>query len=180
LIIKLHRALAMSGNAKSADQRLSLWLKQNPNDIAVRSYAAEYYLSTNQNHAAITEYEELLRLAPQSAVVLNNLANLYLREKDSRALTTAEQALKLAPDQPTVQDTLGWVLLNQGQLPRGLDLLRKAASKAPKSSTFRYHYAVALVRNGNKADARKELDAAIALKQKFPELEEAKALLKSL
>ena len=180
LIIKLHRALAMSGNASAAKQQLNLWLKQNPNDIAVRSYAAEYYLSTNQNHEAILEYEQLLRLDPQSALVLNNLANLYLREKDSRALATAEQALKLAPDQPTVQDTLGWILLNQGQVPRGLDLLRKATSKAPKSATFRYHYAVALVRNGNKAGAKKELVAAIALGQKFPELEEAKALLKSL
>lgn len=180
LIIKLHRALAMSGNAKSAEQRLNLWLKQNPNDIAVRSYAAEYYLSTNQNHEAITEYEKLIKLAPQSALVLNNLANLYLREKDSRALTTAEQAFKLSPDHPFVQDTLGWILLGQGQVPRGIDLLRKATSKAPKSATIKYHYAVALVRNGNKVAAKNELAAVISLGQKFPELEEAKALLKSL
>ena len=65
LFIKLHRALAISGNAKTAEERMSLWRKQNPNDIAVRSYAAEYYLSTNQNHQAISEYEQLLKFPPK-------------------------------------------------------------------------------------------------------------------
>jgi len=105
---------------------------------------------------------------------------LYQRMNDKRALGTAEQALKLAPDQPPMQDTLGWILLEQGQIPRALELLHSAASKAPKSATLRYHYAVALARSGKKAEAKKELEAAIASGQKIRELEAAKALLKSL
>jgi Flp pilus assembly protein TadD len=146
----------------------------------VRTYAAEYYTSSNRNRDAIVQYEEALKLTPQSALALNNLAGLYQREKDGRALATAEKALKLAPEHPGVQDTLGWILVEQGQLPRAVELLGKAAAKVPKAGPIRYHYGVALARVGKKAEARRELEAAIATGQKFPELEEAKALLKSL
>ena len=113
-------------------------------------------------------------------MILNNLASLYQTEKDSRALVTAEKALKLAPDNAETQDTLGWILLEQGQAPRGLELLRTAASAAPKSTTIRYHFAVALSQSGDKARARKELEALLSNNPKFPEADAAKALLKSL
>lgn len=178
---KLHHALLLAGDKNAADQRLSAWIKQNPKDATVRAYAAEYYMGSNRNRDAIAQYEELLKFAPKNALALNNLANLYQREKDNnRALTIAEQALKLVPENASVLDTLGWILIDQGQLPRATELLRKAATKVPKMATFRFHYGVALARGGKKAEARKELEAAIATGQKFPELEDAKALLKSL
>jgi len=179
-LINLHRTLITTGDTKTADQRLSSWIKQNPKDTPVRGYAAEYYMASNRNHEAIAQYEEVLKLAPQSVLALNNLAALYQREKDPRALPTAEMALKLAPDQPNVQDTLGWILLERGQVKRSLDLHRKAVSKSPKSANLRYHLAVALARNGNKAEAKKELGQAISAGLKRPELDEAKSLLKSL
>jgi putative PEP-CTERM system TPR-repeat lipoprotein len=179
-LIKLHGALWLAGDANAADQRLATWIKQNPKDTTVRAYAAQYYMKSNRNRDAIAQFEEALKLVPQSVLALNNLAALYQREKDPRALATAEQALKLAPEQPGVQDTLGWILVDQGQLPRATELLGMAAAKAPKMATIRYHYGVALARGGKKADARKELEAAISTGQKFPELEDAKSLLKGL
>ena len=179
-LIKLHRALVLSGDTKAADQRLSAWLKQNPKDAIVIGYAAQYYLMGNRDRDAIALYEELLRLVPQDALALNNLANLYQRNKDGRALATAEQAFKLAPEHPGVQDTLGWILVEGGQLPRGLDLLRKAVAQAPKVATIRYHFAVGLARSGDKGQAKTELQQALAIGQPFPESEAAKTLLKSL
>ena len=61
-----------------------------------------------------------------------------------------------------------------------MELLQSAAAKTPKSDTLHYHYAIALARSGRKAEAKKELEAAIASGQKIPELEDAKVLLKSL
>jgi len=179
-LLKLHRALAAAGDTQAAEQRLSGWIKQHPQDLVARNYAAEIYMRTQRNREAIAQYEVLLKARPGNVIVLNNLATLYQREKDPRALATAEQALKLAPDQPGVQDTLGWILVEQGQLPRGLDLLRKASAKVPKSATLRYHYGAALAQSGKKAEAKKELEAALASGQRFPEREAAQALLKSL
>ena len=84
----------------------------------MRTYAAEFYMASNRNRDAIAQYEEVLKLSPQNALALNNLANLYQREKDGRALATAEQALKLAPEHPGIQDTLGWILVEQGHYCR--------------------------------------------------------------
>jgi putative PEP-CTERM system TPR-repeat lipoprotein len=179
-LIRLHRAHLAAGDKKTADQQLTRWIKQHPQDVAARSYAAQVYMLDNRNRDAIAQYEALLRSSPGDVTVLNNLASLYQREKDSRALATAEQALKLAPEHAAVHDTLGWILLEQGQLPRATELLGKAAAQVPKAGAVRYHYGVALARGGKKAEARKELEASIASGQKFPELEKAKALLSSL
>lgn len=179
-VVKLHRATVLSGDPRGADQRLSAWLKQNPKDVPVRAYAAEYFMHANRNREATALYEEVLRLTPQSVPVLNNLANLYQGARDARAVPTAEQALKLAPGHAGVLDTLGWILLEQGNLPRATELLAKAAAKAPKTGTIRYHYGVALARGGKRHEARKELEAAIAGDQKFPERDDAKRLLTGL
>jgi putative PEP-CTERM system TPR-repeat lipoprotein len=178
--VKLHHALYLSGDAKSAEQRLNSWLKLHPNDVIVRAYAAEYYMVARRDRDAILQYEEVVRLAPRNIVALNNLANLYHGAKDSRAQNVAEEAYKLSPDNSSVQDTLGWILTEKGQLPRAMELLGKAAAKQPKNGSIRYHYGVALARSGRKIEARKELEAAIASDQKFPELDDAKTLVKSL
>lgn len=180
VLVKLYRAHILAGDAKGADQRLKSWIKAHPDDQNMRLFAASQYLLANRDSEAIALYEDVLRKSPKHVVALNNLATLYQKQNDKRALPTAEQALKLAPQQPGIQDTVGWILVEQGQLPRALELLRAAASKLPQSGSVRYHYAVALAKSGNKAQAKQELQQALTSSQAFPEQEAAKALLKSL
>ena len=180
VLIKLHSAMHVSGDAKLAEQRLYAGLKQHPKDSVLRNYAAEYFMANHRERDAIAQYEEVLKLTPGNLAALNNLANLYQRVKDGRALSIAEQAFKQAPDHPGVQDTVGWILLENGQLPRALELLSRAVTNAPKLGGVRYHYGVALARAGKKTEARKELEAAIASGQKFPELDDAKTILRTL
>lgn len=181
-LIKFHRALISAGDDGKAERRLTSWINQNPDDVLVRSYAANHYMATNRNRDAIDQYEALLEIAPRHALApLNNLAGLYQREGDiRRALEMAERAFKLAPENPSVQDTLGWVLVEQGELERAITLLRKASKAAPDEGVIRYHLAVALARSGQEAAAKKELQAAINTDQKFPGLADAKAMLKDL
>ncbi|WP_300449853.1 XrtA/PEP-CTERM system TPR-repeat protein PrsT [Accumulibacter sp.] len=180
-LIKLHRALALSGDSKAAYQRLDDWVRQYPRDLAIRAYAADVYMKARRDRIAIAHYEELLRLSPNNVVALGNLANLYLRENDSRALPTAELAFKLAPDDPRVFDILGWILVEQGQGSRGIDLLGKAAGQLPDLMSVRYHYGAALARAGKKAEARKELELVLAQEPSSSELrEQAKKVLASL
>ncbi|MGK2950754.1 MAG: XrtA/PEP-CTERM system TPR-repeat protein PrsT, partial [Thiobacillus sp.] len=179
-MVKLFRAELVAGNAKRAEQRINNWLKQHPKDNAVRANAAEYYLANGRNQEAIAQYTEIQRQMPGNPIVLNNLANLYQRENDKRALATAEQALKAAPDSPAIQDTLGWILVEQGQAQRGLELLRKAVAKAPDSATLRYHHAVALARTGNKVEARKALEKLLKDSPDFAEAAAAREELKNL
>ena len=87
---------------------------------------------------------------PDNVLVLNNLAWAYQQVKDPRALETAERAYKLKPDNAAVADTLGWMLVEQGNTTRGLELLQKAVAAAPKALEIRYHLAQAWVKSGDK------------------------------
>lgn len=180
LTIKIHQAMLFAGNAKDADAHVASWLKDHPDDTAMRLYLADSLMARKDYKTAAEHYELALQKLHDNPVVLNNLAVAYSRIKDDRALAMAERALKLVPDNPIVQDTLGWILVEQGQLPRALDILKQAVNKVPKAGSVRYHYGVALARSGKKAQAKEELEAAIAGKQKFPEQEEARAMLRTL
>lgn len=179
-LAKLHHGLILSGDSKAAEQRLNAWIKLHPTDQVARDYAASYYMSAGRTRDAIVQYETILKATPNNAITMNNLATLYHQEKDGRAQAMAEQALKLRSDEPNIMDTLGWILVEKGDLSRSVGLLGSAVSLAPKAGGIRYHYAVALARAGKKTEARKELATAISVGGQFPELENAKTLLKEL
>lgn len=179
-IIKLHTALTRAGDTKSAQAKLDEWLKANPKDISARYYLASQALLQGQDKLAIAQFEEVLRQRPDNAKTLNNLANLYQRANDPRALELAEKAHKLTPQDPAIQDTLGWLWVEKGKPEQGLDLLAKAASQAPKIPTIQYHYAVALARTGDKAKASAVLQRTLGGRVDFPEAKAAQELLAKL
>lgn len=179
-MIKLHQALHRAGNGKVAEQRLAEWVKRYPADADLRAYAAETSMAARRPREAVAHYEALLKTRPNDVIALNNLAYLHYQLKDARALSMAEKAHRLAPDNPGVLHTLGWLLVEQGQVARGLPLLARAASLTPRQGTVRYHHGVALARAGKKAEARKEIEAAINQGTPFPEIEEARISLRNL
>jgi Tfp pilus assembly protein PilF len=178
--VKLHASLSQAGKNKEASARLNQWLKEHPGDAASRAYLAETYIAEKQNKAAIEQYQTILSQNPKYVPALNNLAWLYQQEKDPHALEYAEKANQLAPDNPGVLDTLGWILVEQGDTKRGLPLLQKASSLAPQAAEVHYHYAAGLAKAGDKTKARKELEQLLATGKPFPHIEDAKALLKQL
>jgi predicted Zn-dependent protease len=180
LLIKSLVAMNAAGKGKEAQARIQEWLKANPGDQAVGMYKAETDLANKQFKPAIAQMQDLLKRNPNNPLVLNNLAWAYQQDKDPRALGTAEQAYKLSGDNPSVMDTLGWMLVEQGNTARGLPLLQKAGGIAPDAVEIHYHLAVGLNKSGDKQGARKELDKLLAQNRPFPEIEEARALLKSL
>lgn len=180
LAIKLHRAQTAAGNTSVADQGLVDWLQRHPKDQSARIYAAEQDRANGRIQAAIAQYRVVLQQTPQNPVALNNLAGLYQRAGDARALATAEQALKAAPESPAILDTLGWILVEQGQIRRGLALLDKAVARAPKSAGIRFHHAMALARAGDKARARAELQSLLRDAPQSPDAETARQALQKL
>jgi Flp pilus assembly protein TadD len=143
-------------------------------------FLADRSLASKDFKPAISLLEGVLKQNPNNAVALNNLAWAYQQEKDPRALGTAEQAYKVAGDNPGVMDTLGWMLVEQGNTTRAVPLLQKASGLSPDSPEIRYHLAVSLHKSGDKQGARKELNQLLAQNKPFPQIEEARALLKML
>ncbi|ODT67957.1 MAG: hypothetical protein ABS69_17225 [Nitrosomonadales bacterium SCN 54-20] len=180
LIMKMHAALTQAGKGKEANSRLVHWLSEHPSDLGTRMYLAETYMAERQNKAAIEQYQIILKQNPKFAPSLNNLAWLYQQEKNPLALEYAEKAHQLAADDPIVLDTLGWILVEQGNTSRGVPLLQKAVSLAPQAGEIRYHLALGLAKSGDKTQARKELEQLLTTGKNFSSIDEAKTLLKQM
>jgi putative PEP-CTERM system TPR-repeat lipoprotein len=180
LMIKLHESLKHSGKEKEGTSRLAEWIKDNPSDIPARLHLGTTSLLNQQTKAAIEQFQVVLKEDPKNLVALNNLATAYQLEKDPRALEYAEKAHALSPDSAPVLDTLGWILVEQGNTVRALPLLQKAASLAPGAPDIRYHLAAALAKSGDNATARKELAQVLDSGKTFAGIDEARALQKKL
>jgi tetratricopeptide (TPR) repeat protein len=180
VLVKLHTAMIKSGKGDEAEKKLVIWLKDHPKDLAARAYAAEKYSVAGKRRDAITQYEAILAVAPDRPAELNNLAVLYQQEKSPKALATAEKALKLAPKAPPIQDTVGWILVESGQIKRGLPLIQSSFEANPKDPSVHYHLAAALAKSGDKVKAKAELEKLLASKAVFQEAEAAKALMGTL
>lgn len=180
LAIARHR-LRVGGNLNSPDEPLEAWLKQNPRDIVVRAVFAESLRRAGDNRRAIAEYERLVADGPETAVVLNNLAWLYHLTGDVRAVATAKRAWQLAPKSAVVADTYGWILVEGGAVDQGAQILAEADAVAGVfQPEIRYHYVVALEKQGNRERARELLAELMAEDPQFSEREAASRLLARL
>lgn len=133
-----------------------------------------------QNHAAARRaYEDLLEVDPRFTPALNNLAYLYSERVGDleRALELAERAREAAPDDPSVADTLGWILHRTGDHAGALRLLRESAEKLPDKPEVQFHLGMTHYRLGDVAAARTRLQRALESEGGFAGREEAQRRL---
>lgn len=180
LVLKIYRTHLLGGEADKGVQALEGWLRTYPNDLVVLRALADGYLRVGNLPAARITYERLLQQQPENADVLNNLAQTLLKQGDKAALGFAEKAAKIAATDAGTIDTLGWVLVNQGQLERGVSLLRDARLRDPDNAEIRYHLAVALNKSNRQSEAREELTQALKSNVRFEGQEDARKLLREL
>jgi putative PEP-CTERM system TPR-repeat lipoprotein len=175
--VRIYSTNILAGNAAGADAGLEKWVRENPQDFVSRMFWADALYQRREYKAAAEQYELVLKQTPNNMLAMNNLAGALYAQKDKRALETAEKAYKGRPDNPLIADTLGWILLDQGNTTRGLELIRQAATRLPQNTEIRYHLAVALAKSGDKLAARKELQDMLRGNKPFPQQSEAKELL---
>lgn len=160
--LTLHRLQKMNGKEQKANQVLTQWLKDHPDDVQAIIYSAEQSLYAKQYQAAATQLESALKLAPNNALALNNLAWTYQQLNNPKALETAEKAYSIAGNNPAVLDTLGSILTDKGDTKRAVDLLQKAVTAFPNNLDMQLHLGEAQAKNGDKAGARKTLEKVSA------------------
>jgi len=177
---RLFQAYWANGERNQAIQWQAGWVKEHPKDIDARAALAEGYMRLGDYGSAKGHYEIIVKARPNDALILNNLANVYAKLGDKRAMEVAEQTLKLAPDSPAVTDTYGWLLVKAGQAEKALPHLRNAHSRASSDPEIRYHIGAALAKLGRSDEAITELELALKGNASFEGAEDAKSLVKSL
>ncbi len=182
-LLRLFSVLLGPDGKKPAQSALDLaegWLRSHPKDIVIHKALADAQARAGNFLAAKRGYDAVLKIKPDDAVALNNMANVLLRQKDPSALKYAELALTHSPSNPLLLDTAGWANHVAGNKDRSIQLLRDARLREPGNAEIRYHLAAVLAKAGRNSEAKVEVDAAIRANVTFESLQDAKTLLDTL
>jgi tetratricopeptide (TPR) repeat protein len=127
-------------------------------------------------------YEQILRINQDHPLALNNLAFIKAEEGTDldSALSMAQRAYQAVPNQPDIADTLGWVYVRKNLSQEAIRIFTDLVQKYPNNPVYRYHYGMALLQKGDRAAAKRELEAALRNQPSKDEMAKIQELLRQL
>jgi tetratricopeptide (TPR) repeat protein len=130
---------------------------------------------------AEADMKQALRLDPNQAIVLNFLGFSYAEQ--NRNLTEAhdmiQRALDQRPNDGEIVDSLGWVVLRQGDVKQAVRLLERAAELDPSDPTITGHLGDAYWDAGRHIEAADQWRRALVLNPEPEDAVRIEARLKS-
>jgi tetratricopeptide (TPR) repeat protein len=156
----------------AATNRADAMIREYQNAIAKFPDYLPTYILLGQVYAYVGDanraqqtYQGALKVDPNFYQAQTNLARLYADQGTSLAdaLQLAQKAKASQPDDPTVNDTLGWVYYKQGLYSSAVPLLEAAVAKSPQVAGFQFHLGLAYAASGQRAQAHTNLQTALNL-----------------
>jgi len=154
---KLMQAKHKLGQRDEIDRAVAKWLSLTASNLANEDKIAGIYMQLGENNQAIKHYEAVIKRNPDYVPALNNLAWLYSLKNDPGSISIARKAYELAPRSSEVADTLGWVLVRDGQYEEGVERLRDAYRMSKDNDDIAIHLAEALLKSGSELPEAKQL-----------------------
>ncbi len=138
--------------------------------------------SLGQNEQARATYQKVLQFDPDNPTALNNQAYLLAETNGNleEAQGMIERARRRDARNPEFSDTLAWIYMKKKQTDSAIPIYRKLVEDYPNSPRFRYHFALALLEKGDKAQAKRQLELARAGKPAGREAADIEALASKL
>ena len=94
---RLHQVLRLAGRGSEADTFAGQWQADHPADALFQFYLGDLALARQDLPGAEARYQAVLKLRPEHALALNNIAWLRLQTGQAGALAYAERAVAVAP-----------------------------------------------------------------------------------
>jgi C-terminal processing protease CtpA/Prc/Flp pilus assembly protein TadD len=134
-----------------------------PNNANAHLSFALMLEATGQGAQARPVYEQILKLQPDNAVALNNLAFRMAQNGNDldQALTLVQRAKQMLPNNANVADTMGLIYIKKGRNDDAIRLFRELVERNPADVSAHLHLALALLQKGDKLQARKELEICV-------------------
>jgi tetratricopeptide (TPR) repeat protein len=153
-----------------------------PSDTTCLTALGMIYEGTGKAEQAKPIWEQVLKIQPDHALALNNLAYAKAQEGVDldQALTMSQKARQEMPNSPSVSDTLGWIYVKKNLSDDAVRMYKDLTAQVPDSPTFHYHYGVALLQKGDKPSAKRELEKALSDKPSTNEEAQIKQLLQKI
>jgi tetratricopeptide (TPR) repeat protein len=131
---------------------------------------------------AAAEYGKALKIDPEFAPALNNLAAIELtsNKAPAKAESLARRAVAAAPNNAAYRDTLAETLAAQGKHEAALAEQQQAVRLEPGNPLYLAHAGTLQARLGKKTEAIDSLSRALKMSDSFPGAAEARKLLDSL
>jgi len=131
---------------------------------------------------AQADLERAVQLAPDQPTVLNYLAYAWVgrHEHLPRAREMLERAVAINPNDGSVIDSLGWVMLSQGDAADAIRQLERAVELEPEDPVINGHLGDAYLAAGRRREAEFQWRRALTLKPKDADKARIEAKLSDL
>ena len=179
VLMRLVQAQVAAGQTDDATRNLREWLAKTPDTPDVAQALAQLDIGAKRYADAETHLNTVLARRPKDALALNNLAWVYAETGDKRARTTAQNAYLQSPNSDAA-DTLGWILVRDGETKAAIPLLQRSSLQRPNDPAVQYHLAVALKNDGQRDAAAKVLGPLLASTTAFDDKAAAQSLMQEV
>jgi tetratricopeptide (TPR) repeat protein len=160
----------LSSVTDSQRKEIEAWLtdacQKRPDLVVLPNKLAVLWIRAGRFDEAEELYRRSLSSDPQNAEALNNLSWLLaLRDpsKTEEAVTLVNRAMELQGRTASLIDTLAVILIRADRAKEAIERLKEAGETDPKNPNVPLHMAWAQQNVGDKAEAQKEFQRAVAL-----------------
>ncbi len=150
----------MDNHPDAAKQRLDAIVKAHPKNTAALLQLAAVLEQLGDHKGSVAAYQSVLDVDDSNVTALNNLAYALAPNNPDDALRYAQKAAEAAPENPTVQDTIGWIYYKKGIYGTALGYLKSAVAKEPTPKR-EYHLGLCYLKSGDNAMGEKTMQAAL-------------------
>jgi tetratricopeptide (TPR) repeat protein len=183
------RAYAMLGNVYAVQHRLSNAraefeniVAREPHSVPALTMVAVLLDMERKPGEAEAAYEKVLSVDAHAAVAANNLAWLLAESgRDlGRALTLAQTAKAQLGENPSIDDTLGWIYFKVQMYPSAVAALEASVDRAGDDPVIRYHLGLAYAKAGELAKSKAQLTRALQMNPNTEFAAEARRVLATI
>ena len=156
--------------------------QRDPSNVTARTMVAILLAEQGKRDEATKAYEGIVNGNENAPVAANNLAYIYAEQGRNLdvALQLATSAKQRMPDDPSVDDTIGWIYYKKDLPNLAVKPLESAFKQLPNNAELMVHLGLTYAKLGEKVKAREMLERALKIDPKVVGGDEAKRVLASL
>jgi Flp pilus assembly protein TadD len=150
------------GRLDEARAEFEAVITRDPPAIGARTMVGMLLEMQGKRDEARKSYEDTVKVTDNAPFAANNLAYIYAEQGINLdvALQLAASAKRGLPDDPSVDDTLGWIYYQKDMPSMAVRPLQDSLSKQPNVPAVLYHLGMTYAKLGDTAKARETLERA--------------------